>query len=59
LSRKKKKEPSLSPGPEMRVDPENRVAPLFDPAGISKAEPPSRKKMGVRVLDDAPEEHQM
>ncbi|MBO4407313.1 MAG: hypothetical protein J5849_06390 [Clostridia bacterium] len=59
MAKKKKKKPASSPSPEMRVDPENRVAPLYDAAGILRAEPAPRGKMGVRVLDDEPEEHRM
>ena len=46
-------------GEELRVDPENRLCARFDAAGIAKYPVAGPEQMGVRVLDDCPEEHQM
>jgi len=54
---KKKKQPRRD-DTELRVDREKRLAAPFDGTGIKKFEAPS-KKMGVRVVDDAAEEHIM
>ena len=41
----------------IRLDPEERLYPEFDSTGIKKFTAPDREEMGVRVLDNFPEEH--
>ncbi len=54
MSRKsRKKEPEANP----RLDPETRLAPRFDSAGIAKFPIAEPGEMGFRVLDDFTEEH--
>ena len=49
-----------NPGPEdLRLDPESRLCPMFDAVSIKKFPAPAREDMGVRVLDNCAEEHQM
>ncbi|HIY27716.1 MAG TPA: hypothetical protein H9679_01640 [Firmicutes bacterium] len=42
-----------------RMDPERAICPAYDSTGIRKDLTPSREKMGVRVVDNACEEHMM
>ena len=47
-------------GPDcVRLDPETRLCPKFDSCSIKKFAAPDREEMGVSVLDDCAEEHQM
>jgi len=46
-------------GDSLRLDPEARLCPRFDSAGIALFPVASRREMGVRVLDDCCEEHIM
>jgi len=39
------------------MEPEKRICPLFDPAGIAEFPTAASDEMGVRVLDDFCEEH--
>ena len=48
----KKKKPEC-----IRLDPEERLCPAYDSTGIKLFSAPDREEMGVRVLDDFPEEH--
>ena len=48
----KKKQPEC-----VRLDPETRLCPEFDSCSIKKFAAPDREEMGVRVLDNFPEEH--
>lgn len=41
----------------VRLDPEQRLCPAFDSCSIKLFEAPDREEMGVRVLDNFPEEH--
>ena len=41
------------------MDPERAICPAYDSTGIRKDLTPSREKMGVRVVDNACEEHMM
>lgn len=41
------------------MDPERAICPASDSTGIRKDLTPSREKMGVRVVDNACEEHMM
>ena len=41
------------------LDPEARMCPMFDSVSIKKFAAPDRDEMGVRVLDNCAEEHQM
>jgi len=43
--------------PVLRMEPEKRICPLFDPAGIAEFPTAASDEMGVRVLDDFCEEH--
>lgn len=49
---KKEKDPEC-----IRLNPEERLCPAFDCTSIKLFEAPSREEMGVRVLDNFPEEH--
>ena len=40
-----------------RLDPETRLAPRFDSAGVAKFPVAEPGEMGFRVLDDVTEEH--
>ena len=50
---KQKRQPPENP----RLDPETRLAPRFDSAGIAKFPVAAPGEMGFRVLDDFTEEH--
>ena len=41
----------------VRLNPEERICPEFDSTGIKLFSAPDREEMGVRILDDFPEEH--
>lgn len=43
----------------IRLDPEQELCPAFDSCSIKKFSAPDREEMGVRVLDNCAEEHQM
>lgn len=43
--------------PCIRLDPEERLCPEYDSTGIKLFSAPDREEMGVRVLDNFPEEH--
>ena len=53
MPKKKKKQSADNP----RLDPEQRIAPRFDSAGIAKFPVADPERMGFRVLDDCTEEH--
>ncbi|MCI8649436.1 MAG: hypothetical protein HFG20_04900 [Anaerotruncus sp.] len=58
--KKNQKQPNVSSiGESIRLNPERRLCPSYDNAGISLQLEPSRLKMGVRVVDDFCEEHIM
>ena len=42
-----------------RLEPDKRLTPLYDDVSVKKYRAPSRKKMGMRVLDNFCEEHIM
>ena len=44
---------------QIRIDPEQRIYPEFDHTSIKLFAAPDREEMGVHVLDDCAEEHQM
>lgn len=44
---------------DLRLDPQERLCPMFDSVSIKKFAAPDRGEMGVRVLDNCAEEHQM
>ena len=41
----------------IRLDPEERLCPAFDSTSIKLFSAPDREEMGVRVVDNFPEEH--
>ena len=43
--------------PFLRIEPEKRLCPAYDPAGIATFPVAEPEKMGFRVLDDFCEEH--
>ena len=49
---KKKREPDC-----VRLDPEERLCPEFDSTSIKLFRAPEPDEMGMRVLDNFPEEH--
>ena len=53
--KRQKKQPNLT---ELRLDPSQRVTPTTDSASIRKFRAAGHE-MGVRVVDNAVEEHQM
>ena len=53
----KKKSGKNKPESNPRLDPETRLAPRFDSAGIAKFPVAEPGEMGFRVLDDFTEEH--
>jgi len=55
MSKKIKNEKTL----DLRLDPESRLCPMFDNVSIKKFAAPDREEMGVRVLDNCAEDHQM
>ena len=55
MAKKIKKEKTL----DLRLNPEARICPMFDSTSIKKFAAPDREEMGVRVLDNCAEEHQM
>lgn len=61
---KKKKKDKQGAGREpdgggLALDPEARVSPKFDSVSVAKFPVADRKRMGVRVVDNCAEEHQM
>ena len=52
MNTKKRKEPEC-----VRLDPEQRICPEFDSTSIKLFAAPDREEMGMRVLDNFPEEH--
>jgi len=51
---KKKQEEQM---PCIRLDPEQEICPQFDSCGIKLFAAPEPEEMGMRVLDNFPEEH--
>lgn len=45
--------------PTLRIEPEKRLCPAFDPVSIACFPVADRSEMGVRVLDNFCEEHIM
>ncbi len=41
----------------LRLDPQQRLCPAYDSTSIKLFSAPDREEMGVRVLDNFPEEH--
>ena len=54
MSRRKKRKMD-----DISLNPESRVAELYDPTGIRKTEVADPKRAGMRVVDDCAEEHIM
>lgn len=58
VSEKKKKKWN-NPAQDLRISPELRLCPKFDPVSIADFSVAPRGEMGVRVLDNCAEEHIM
>lgn len=43
----------------LNVSPETRLCPKFDPTAIAKFQVAKKSEMGIRVVDDCAEAHQM
>ena len=43
--------------PALRIEPEKRLCPLFDPVSIAEFPVAEPEEIGVRVLDNCCEEH--
>lgn len=56
MSKRKK---SMRTAENIRLDPEQRLCPKFDSASIATFPVAPEGAMGVRVVDDCAEEHQM
>lgn len=54
MSEKQRKNP-----PTLRIEPEKRLCPAFDPVSIALFPVASQEEMGMRVLDNFCEEHIM
>ena len=50
---------SAQDAPVLRLEPERRLCPAFDPVSIALFPVATREEMGVRVLDNFCEEHIM
>ena len=59
MEKKRRREQTASPEDCLRLEPEHRLVPLFDPAGIAEFTVADRDRMGLRVLDDCCQEHIM
>ena len=55
MSKKEQKFPTL----DLRLNPQARLCPQFDQVSIKLFAAPDAGEMGVRVLDNCAEEHQM
>lgn len=44
---------------DLRLNPQHRLCPKFDPTSIAEFPVAPREKMGIRVLDNCAEEHIM
>jgi hypothetical protein len=53
----KKKGQALPSMESLRLDPEQRLCAKFDSVSVAKFPVAPRDKMGVRVVDNCPEEH--
>lgn len=49
----------LRPGEDLRLRPDLRLCPRFDPLSIARFPVADRDEMGFRVLDNCAEEHIM
>ena len=56
---KQKQKGTKEPTADPRLDPSQRLVPSFDPVGIKLFPMADREEMGVRVVDNFAEEHQM
>ena len=54
-----KKRPVPHPGEDLRLRPDRRLCPRFDPLSIALFPVADRDEMGVRVVDNCAEEHIM
>lgn len=50
---------ALASHPSLRLEPEKRLCPQFDPVSIALFPVADREDMGLRVLDNCCEEHIM
>lgn len=44
---------------DLRLNPEERLCPIYDAVSIRKIAVPTTEDMGVRVVDNCAEEHMM
>jgi hypothetical protein len=59
MSKKKRMDNFTKNTPVLRIEPEKRLCPAFDPVSIALFPVANSEEMGVRVLDNFCEEHIM
>lgn len=59
MSEKQRMNDSVKNTPALRIEPEKRLCPAFDPVSIALFPVANQEEMGVRVLDNFCEEHIM
>ncbi|WP_369282487.1 hypothetical protein [Oscillibacter sp. GMB15532] len=59
MNKKQRPDGTVRHAPALRLEPEKRLCPAFDPTSIALFPVASRGEMGVRVVDNFCEEHIM
>ena len=59
MSEKKRQTDPVKGMPTLRIEPQKRLCPAFDPVSIALFPVAERSEMGVRVLDNCCEDHIM
>ncbi|MEA4994021.1 MAG: hypothetical protein VB060_09365 [Oscillibacter sp.] len=59
MSKKQRPDRSVRHAPALRLEPEKRLCPAFDPTSIALFPVGNQADMGVRVVDNFCEEHIM
>ncbi len=59
MSKKQRVDDPAKDKPALRIEPEKRLCPAFDPVSVAQFPVADRGEMGVRVLDNFCEEHIM
>lgn len=59
MSTKQRKTDPVKDLPTLRLEPQKRLCPAFDPTGIALFPVANQGEMGVRVLDNCCEDHIM